>query len=166
MHNAEIKRIYLDNSLLVGWFLPYLRETKNPNVPQIIDFLSNHKEIEVFVSHFSIAELMEDLLFKEPRIRQHMRKPDIILHYFETLTDIINLKIITHIGKNGIEGNFVSKEIIDFTILCKQPKDSIHVAIAKYQDLIFVTHDTKATILSKLYNNILTDNHLFKLFKI
>lgn len=164
MNQLQIKRIYLDNSLLVGWFLVYLREAKNPIDPEIIQFLSKNKEIEVFISHLSIAELMEHFLFHDNRIREHMRKPEMIFLFLEELRNVLNLKVITHIGKNGIEGNFVPKEMINFTILCKEPIDAIHAAIAKYEDLYFITHDSKLGILSKLYNKTITDKHFYKFF--
>ena len=164
MNQLNIKRIYLDNSLLVGWFLPYLQDIKNPKTPKIIEFLSMHREIEVFISFFTIAELVEDLMFKEPRVKDYRKNMNNVLDLIDILTESLKIKRIIHKDKNELEGNFIPKNIVEFTSICGSLKDSVHVSIAKYQDLYFVTHDKKITLLGSAYDKIITDNKLYKLF--
>ena len=166
MDKTGTKRIYLDNSLLIGWFLPYMRGITPKEEPDIIQFLLKHPEIEVFISNFSIAELMESLLHGNIKgIRECNKKQEFVMSLLNALRELVNFQIITHKGKNEIEGNFITKDVIPFTVCCKQPKDAIHVAIAQYENLCLVTHDTKSTVLSGLYKKTITDKHLYKFYE-
>lgn len=42
--------------------------------------------------------------------------------------------------------------------------DCLHVAIAKTNNLLFVTHEGKIGVLKEFYENITTFNHLSKMF--
>lgn len=165
MKKDDIKQIYIDTSLLHEWFARLMRQEKTEKDPEIILFHREHNEIKKFISIFTIAELVESLLFHEKRIREHMKKLELIEHFANLLMETTGIKIIEYEKKNGHGGIFISPRIIKCTGICGSVKDAIHVCIAEHEDLWLVTHDSKFGKLKPLYAKITTDTHLLKLFK-
>ena len=165
MKKEDIVQIYIDTSLLNEWFARLMRGEKPEKDPEIIRFLGAYKDIEKFISIFTIAELVESLLFHEKRIRDHMKKMEIIESFAKLLMETTGLKIIELEKKDEHKGVFISPQVVKYTSICGSVKDAIHVCIAQYEDLWLITHDNKFGRLKPLYEKILTDRNLLKLFK-
>ena len=159
----DVKQIYIDTSLLREWIARLMRGEKEEDT-QIIKFLREHEEIKKFISVFTIAELVENLLFKEKRIKDFMRKQEVVESFSQILMDTTGIKIIEQERKEEHVGIFISPKIVDYVAKCGSIKDSIHVCIAEHEDLWLVTHDNNFGRLKPLYKNIMTDKALLKLF--
>lgn len=165
MAKDDIKQIYIDTSLLHEWFARLMRKERIELYPEIILFLRKHDEIKKFISIFTIAELVESLLFHEKRIREHMKKLELIEYFVNLLMETTGIKIIELEKKGGHKGIFISPNIIKYTAVCGSVKDAIHLCVAEHEDLWLVTHDDKFGKLKPLYAKITTDTHLLKVFE-
>ena len=84
------EKVYLDTNLILNWFrLCIIRRVKKAEEEVIIKFLSEHKEIESFISVFSVAEIIANLRneFKE---RVKMDEIDMLM---KMLRNTINVDI-------------------------------------------------------------------------
>lgn len=160
----DVKQIYIDTSLLHGWFARLMRGEKEGNT-EIVKFLIDQKEIKKFISIFTIAELVESLLFHEKRIRDYMKKKEVIESFAEILIETTGIRILELEKRDEHKGIFISPKIVEYTALCGSVKDAIHVVIAEHEDLWLITHDNKIGKIKPLYNRIITDKHLLKLFE-
>lgn len=158
------EKIYLDTNVIREWFVRIILGDKKD--VRVIEFLRRHEEIDKFISVYGVAELIETLK-KESRI-QHKKLTkeliwDLIRAPQNTLT---NLKIIeeytTERGTSEYKGIVLSSKIVDFTFLCGDLKDSIHVEIAANNDLIFVTKDAKVGRVKELYPKVVGINKLIR----
>ena len=161
----DINQIYIDTSLLHEWFARLMRGEKQYYEPKIIAFLRKHSEINKFISIFTIAELVESLLFREKGIHDHMKKLETINSFVQVFVETTGIKIIEFEKKDVHRGIFISPNIVKYTAECGEVKDAIHVCIAEHEDLALVTHDDKFGRIKPLYEKIVTDKHLMKLFK-
>jgi len=161
----EITQVYIDTSLLLEWFARLMREDKRDDEPRIIKFLREQREIKKFISIFTIAELVEDLLFHEKRIKYHMKKIELIESFAKSLMETTAIRIIEMEKDDEHKGIFISPNIVKYTAICGSIKDAIHVCIAEHEDLWLVTHDDKIGKLKPSYKKITTDTHLLKLFE-
>lgn len=164
MKKEDIKQIYIDTSLLQEWFARLMRNERKEE-PKILEFLRERKEITKFISIFTIAELVENLLFHEKRIRDFMKRTQVIESFAELLMQTTGIKIIEFEKEDEHTGIFVSPNIVKYTGICGSVKDAIHVCIAEHEDLWLITHDDKIGKLKPLYTKITTDTHLLKIFK-
>lgn len=158
----DIKQVYVDTNLVYEWFSRLMRSEKREE-PKIIKFFCEHKEIKKFVSIFTVAELIEKLLFKQDGIKEHMKNKEMVLSFLRSLMQMTGIQIIGF--KEEDEGSiFVSSKIIEYTVICRSMKDAIHVSIAKQENLWFLTHDDEIGKLKPAYEKIITDTHLFRVF--
>ncbi len=152
----DLLKVYLDTSVILPWFENIMANKKE--TPMIIQFLIEHSEIEKYISAFTIAELVENLMFKSNKIRDYMKKSQYIIDFIETFRHTIpNLKIIElEESKNGKKGLLISvPELIEFTSIIGSVKDSIHVCIAMHEDIYIVTKDDKVGKVQTLYPKII-----------
>ena len=161
----DINQIYIDTSLLHEWFAGVMRGEKIESDPEIIRFLRENKELKKFISIFTIAELVEDLLFHEKKIRGHMKKLEVIESLSRLLIQITGIEIIELEKRDEHKGIFISPNVVKYTSICGSVKDATHVCIAEHEDLWLVTHDNKIGKLKYLYKKITTDTHLLKIFE-
>jgi len=152
---AEItnEKVYLDINIFREWFI---RTIKNNITPIFyVQFLSEHGEIEKRISVFSIAELVETLL-KEPKLQGWNLTKEWILSLIEIFRDTVGVKIIEEdeTSKGQYTGFVVSPKIVEFTYLCGDLKDSVHVDIAKSNDLLFITKDDEAGRVKTAYPKV------------
>ena len=159
------EQIYIDNNLLIRWFIHKFNRKKYKSMPEIIKFLNEHPEIKKYISLLSVAELVHTLKYGED-----FQKFNLNLKYIEKLLselqNIINLDIIMKEKRNGVEidGVIISKDLIKLIDKHRHLIDCMHLDIAKSHDLSFVTHEAKMGELKPLYENIMTDDKLMKQF--
>lgn len=156
-------KIYLDNNLLIRWFLHKLHPKKHKDEPQAIKFLIKHKEIEKFISLISVAELVRTLKYGK-EFQEFGLKLSYIRDLIIELQNAIGLNIISKEIINGVEinGVIVSENIINFTDKHHDLIDCIHVDLARSHDLLFVTHDRELGRIKEHYEKIMTDDKLMK----
>jgi len=147
------QRVYLDTNLLMDFFRRIIRHRKD--IPEIIEFLEERKETEKYISVFTIAEITANLMneFKDRNL-----KKEYIIGLVNTLKSTIQLNIIEH---EVIE---LSSIMIDYAYECRDAKDSIHVLIAKKNDLWFITRDNDVPRLKPLYEKIMGERKFRKQF--
>ncbi len=145
-------KIYLDTNLLYGWFKNKLGKKKSET--GILTFLSEKcKDIEKFISAYSVAELLVKLKdeFQDREISENK-----IAYLFEILRGTIGLKIIYE--------SKLTETVIKFADICGDHNDAIHIEIAKNQNLTLVTKDEALGKAEKLYPNIMSIGKLMKQF--
>lgn len=151
----KMEKVYLDTNLIIGFFKNIIRKKKKTGEdPEIIKFLAIHDEIKKFISIFSIAEIIESL---EEEFPSHALTQDYILDLIETLRNTIELEIIEDVK--------VSKNIINYTYLCRDVKDAIHIDICQASELWFITRDEDCGKVSKIYNKIMSERKFRKQFE-
>ena len=151
-NRKDLMKVYLDTNVILPWF-ENIMSGKN-ETPNVILFLVDHPEIEKYISSFTIAELVEHLMFKTDRIKGFMRKLDIITSFVEAFQNTIpNLSIIElEESKNGDFGILVPiPELIEYTSVIGSVSDSIQVCIAKHEDIYIVTKDDDIGKVQSLY---------------
>lgn len=145
-------KIYLDTNLLYGWFQNQLNTKKSPS--RIVKFLNERcKDIEKFISVYSIAELVVDLK-QEFQDREISIKK--IAYLFDILKDTIGLKIILEIKLTGA--------VIEFAELCDDHNDAIHIEAAKNENLTLITKDEDIGRVKDAYSNVISIGKLMKQF--
>ncbi len=147
----DVKQIYIDTSLLHEWIARLMRGEKGEDT-EIIKFLRDHEEITRFISIFTIAELVESLLFHEKRIRDYMKKRETVESLAQILMETTGIRIVEYEKRDEHVGIFISPKIVDYVAKCGSIKDAVHVCIAEHEDLWLVTHDKKFGKLKPLYN--------------
>ncbi len=148
----DLMKVYLDTSVILPWFQNIM--TENNETPMIIRFLVEHPEIEKYISSFTVAELVEKLMFKTDKIRDHMKKLEIITSFIDVFQRTIpNLYIIElEESKNGERGILIPiPELIEYISVIGNVKDAIHVCIAKHEDIYIVTKDDEIGRIQSLY---------------
>ncbi len=156
-------KIYIDNSLLVRWFLHKLHPKKFKTEPQIIRFLTEHREIRKYISILSVAELVHTL--KYGRDFQSFGLPlNFILDSLSELIKSMEIEVISRENFSGtkINGIIVTENIIKFVDKHQHLADCIHVDLAKSHDLFFITHERDMGVLKEFYEKIMTDDKLMK----
>ncbi len=158
------EKIYLDVNIFREWFVRMIRGEKGKVF--YIEFLSKRDEIEKHISIFGIAELIETLK-KEPRVQHKKLTKELILALIDALRNTIGLEIIEEdkIQKEKFRGFFVSPKIVEFTYLCGDLKDSIHVEIARNNDLLFITKDDKIGQVKVIYPKVEGIRSLIRRYK-
>ncbi len=159
-------RVYLDTNLVYNWFkLHFTKRRKQADEEEIIKFLAGHREIECFISAFTVAEIAANLRneFKD-RITLEQIK-----YLVQVLQDTINCQIIKFdkfkdMKNQDREGILISPEIIKFAFGCLDASDAIHVDIAKSSDLCFVTRDENVTRVKVVYENVMGEKKFRKQF--
>ena len=92
--------IYLDTSLLIGWFKHILEKRKKTEEPEIIEFLNNKPEIKRYISVITVAEIIEVLKSKD--FKNYKLEKSYILDLIVNLRNTLNLIIIEEFEeKNG-----------------------------------------------------------------
>ncbi len=158
-------KIYLDNTILIRYFLRKFYPQKYKNEPQIIRFLNEHTEIQKFISIISIAELVKKLIHGND-----FKKFDICFDYamklIEEFQSMLNFKIIETMENNNvvIDGIVVTKNIIKYISIHSDLPDCIHLDIARQHDIWFVTYEKELGRLKEEYGNIITEDKLMKQF--
>ena len=154
----DLLRVYLDTCVVEPWFKNMIQSKKDDKnqteTPEIIQFLIAHPEIEKYISYFTIAELVEILMFKTDKVRDHMKRLEIIGAFVEAFQRTIpNLRIIVlEESKNGEKGLLIPiPELLKYTALIGEVKDAIHVCIAKHEDIFIVTKDDKIGKVQSVY---------------
>lgn len=160
------EKVYLDNTSLVRWFLKRFYPRKYKRDPQIIRFLSEHKEIRCYISIFSVAELVQVLKHGQ-EFRKFKLKFKYILKLIEELQNIILFDIIqtVKIGGTSIKGVVVSHEIVKYVFKHRHLIDCIHLDIARQNDLWFVTYEKRMGELKEYYEKIITEAKMMKRLK-
>ena len=149
-----VEKIYLDTNLLIGFFKNIIQKEKKPSeYPLIIDFLAKHNEIEKFISIFSIAEIIEVL--RRTYSANNLSK-EYILGLVDTLSASIDLKVIKEAS--------LSDRIIDYTYLCNDAKDAIHIDICRASEMWFITADDKCGRVKGAYDRIMGERKFRKHF--
>ncbi len=160
------QEIYLDTSLLVGWFKHILERRKKTEEPQIIEFLNNRPEIKKYISSISIAEIIEVLKSKE--FKNYKLENQYILDLIETLRNTLNLIVIEEFeekGKKQLKNIFLdSQNIVDLTFLGGEVIDAIHIDISKSNNLYFITRDEGIGKTKEIYPKIMGLKHFMKQF--
>lgn len=157
------EKIYIDNSLLVRWFLRRLHPKKFKTEPQIIRFLTEHKEIKKFISILSVAELVHTLKYSKD-FQSFGLKLSYILDSLAELLKAMDVEVISreNIGGMEIDGVIVSENVVKFVDMHQHLVDCIHVDLAKSHDLFFITHERDMGVLKEFYEKIMTDDKLMK----
>ena len=147
------ERAYLDINIFREWFV---RTIKNDSTPVFyVQFLSEHGEIEKFISVFSIAEIVETLL-KEPELQGIKLTKEWITSLIEIFKDTVKVEVLEEdkAFKGKYRGFYVSPKIVEFTYLCGDLKDSIHADIAKNHSLLLVTKDDDVGRVKAVYPKV------------
>ena len=154
-------KLYIDTSLI---YEPIRRMLVNekPFETEFTDFLIGHPEIERTISIFTVAEIVENLLFREKRILEYKRNIDAILTLVKVIQNTYSIDVIEYEIKDGQKGFFVLSDLIALTGKLGNIKDAIHVCIAKHENLMLVSHEDKFGVVKDIYKNIATDRQLFK----
>lgn len=86
---------------------------------------------------------MVETLLKESDLQGWKLTKEWILSLILIFRDAIGVKIIEEDEnyKGQYRGFVVSPKIVEFTYLCRDLKDSVHVDIAKSNDLLLITKD-------------------------
>jgi hypothetical protein len=157
------EKIYIDNSVLIRWFLHKLHPKKHKTEPQIIRFLTEHKEIEKFISIVSVAELVHTIRYGKD-FQGFGLKLSYIRDLLMKLQNVTDLKIISKEKISGAEinGVVISENVINYVDKHRHLIDCIHVDLAKSHDLYFITHEKDMGILKEFYDKIMTDDKLMK----
>ena len=154
----DLERVYLDTSVVLPWFQNLMRGTKDSRgtieTPEIIEFLIARPEIAKYISYFTIAEIVKELMFKTDKVRSHLKRLEIVQSFVLTFQGTIpNLSIIElEESKNGEKGILIPiPELLQYTALIGDTSDAIHVCIAKHEDIYLVTKDDKVGKVKILY---------------
>ena len=154
---------------MIGWFKWCIYKVRKPKEPEFIKFLSKLESVEKYISIFTIAEVIE-VLKTHPDFRGYK----IDEKYFEDILEILkrtaSISIIEETGiivkgKKQYKKFYITPNIVNFTYTCGELKDSIHVDIAKSNDLWFVTHDDKVGRLKVLYKKIIGSSKFIRRLK-
>lgn len=158
----DLMRVYLDTCVILPWFQNIIIGKKDNKgqieTPRIIQFLIDHSEIEKYVSAFTVAELVKELMFKTDRVKPHMKRLEYVQSFIETFQlTIPNLNIIElEESKNGDKGILIPvPDLIKYTSLIGDVPDAIHVCIAKHEDIYMVTKDDKVGRVQSVYPKII-----------
>ena|SRR3989344_6745232 len=159
-------KVYLDTNLMYNWFkLRFTKKRKQADEEEIIKFLAQHKEIECFISAFTVAEIVARLKneFKDLITLNDIR------YSIEIFQDSINCQIIKldkfrDMKDKDREGILISPQIVEFAFECLDSKDAIHIDIAKSNDLWFITRDNDVTRVKNIYNNVMGEKKFRKQF--
>jgi hypothetical protein len=156
-------RIYIDNSLLVRWFLHLLYPDRYADMPQIIKFLTEEKEMQKFISLISVAELIHTLKYGKDFAGKNLSM-GAIMAMIDDLQNIMGFKVILRdkVGETQLNGVIVSTDILEFLDKHNHIIDCIHVDIAKHHDLFFVTYEGKIGRMREFYDKIMTEKKLLK----
>ncbi len=159
-------KIYIDNNLLIRWFLHKLHKRKFKSEPQVIKFLIDHKEIEKFISLISVAELVHTLRYGND-FQGFGLKLNYIRDLLAELQNALDLKIISEEKINGvnIEGVIISKNIVNFVDKHHHIIDCMHIDLAKSHDLFFITHERELGVMKEFHEKIMTDDKLMKQYE-
>lgn len=154
----DLMKVYLDTSVILPWFQNIITNKKDNKgqleTPKIIQFLIDHPEIEKYISAFTVAELVKELMFKTDKVKPHMKRLEYVQSFVETFQLIIpNLNIIElEESKNGDKGILVAvPDLIKYTSLIGDVSDAIHVCIAKHEDIYIVTKDDRVGNVQSVY---------------
>ena len=134
-------------------------------MPRIIEFLSEHEEIDKFISLISVAELVCALKY-DKEFRRFSVKTSYIQKLLEELQSTMDLKIILteKVKRTRIEGVIISSNIVKYLNKHNHLVDCIHLDIAKSHELCFLTDEKKMGNLKTFYKNIMTENKFMKQF--
>lgn len=148
-----MERVYLDVNIFREWFVRIVRGDNRPVF--YVQFLSARKELEKHISVFSIAELVETLL-RESQLQGIKLTKGWLLSLVEIFKDTMGAKILEEdeVSKGMYRGFYVSPKIVEFTYLCGDLKDSVHVDIARSASLTLVTKDDKVGRVKTAYPNV------------
>jgi predicted nucleic-acid-binding protein len=156
-------KIYIDNSVLIRWFLHKLFPKKHKTIPQIIRFLTEHKEIKKFISILSVAELVHTLKYGKD-FQSFRLKLNYILDSLVELQKAMDMEVITkeNIREMEINGIIISENVVGFVDRHQHLLDCIHADLAKSHDLFFITHEKDMGVLKEFHEKIMTDDKLMK----
>lgn len=160
-------KAYLDTNLILHWFkLCIIKRRKQADEQELIKFLSRHKEIEIFLSVFSVAEIVAHLR-NEFKDKVTMREIEAFINILRNTIkfEIIKLDKFTDTKEQERKGILISPEIIDFAFLCYSARDSIHIDIAKSNDLWLITRDNDIPRVQKIYSKVIGESKFRKQFE-
>lgn len=159
------ERVYIDNSLLVRWFLWKFNPHKYPREPQVIRFLASLERVEKYISLISVAELVHTLRYGDDfsGYRLTLRR---IEELIQELQGVLGFVLIEQekVQDTDVGGIIITRDVVRFIDKHKELADCLHVDIAKRNQLCFVTYEKKIGVLKELYDNIMTENKLMKQF--
>jgi len=154
------------SNLLIGWFRYILEKRKKTGEPKILEFLNNNPEIKRYISSISIAEIIEVLRSKD--FKSYRLEKPYILDLIDALRNSLNLIIIEEFEEKGRKQlkNIIldSKNIVNFTFLCGEVVDAIHIEICRSNNLYFITRDEGIGRVKEEYPRIMGLKHLIKQF--
>lgn len=166
MDKNGYKRIYLDTNLIFHWFeLCLLGRRKLAGEGTFIRFLSDHKEIERYISAYTIAEIAAKL---RKQFGDKVKLNDIheLIEEFRNLTgtQIIKIDEFSDIKGNKRRGILLSSNIADYAFYCCDSKDALHIDIAKSNDLLLVTADDGIPMVKSMYEKVIGESKFRKQF--
>lgn len=145
------KLIYLDTSIAERFFKKAIlseKQNKPFSLPKIFSYFKNHREIQLFTSSFTLAEIYEHLWKGYQSTSVKIAKlTNIFLYEFRIIPILeftINPEILRWIRKYKLEA-----------------KDIIHLSIAKNKDFILLTDDEDLLNKGKIiYSKIISEEDL------
>ena len=151
------ENIYIDVNLIFRWIelTFFSRHPQKADEEKFIKFLSEHKEIKVYISAFTAAEIAAKL----SKQFGENATPELIKTIIETLINTLGAETIKYeifFDKQGKErkGLLISQELPNMALACRDAKDAVHICLAKSNDLLFVTRDKDATRVRTIYEKV------------
>ncbi len=134
--------------------------------PSVIEFLSNHREIEKYISIITVAEAIRVLKYDDD-FRRYKLDLESIKALISKLQEIVGFSILEEVvvENRKFKGIIVTPEIIKFIDKHEHLIDCIHIDIAKFHELTFISNEEEYGELKALYPNIMTANKLIKQYE-
>jgi hypothetical protein len=140
--------LYLDTNMIYDYVKNVLNNKKHKE-SYVIKLLSNSElkgKFRIFISHFTIAEIITRMKNDFPTRYQQLGK-DKVMGIIVSAVSVIGGKIIYHDAK-------LTRTIIDFADLCKDKDDIIHAEISKNENLGLVTDDDELGRICDIWEHV------------
>ena len=142
-----------------------MKKIKQAEEEVMIKFLLEHKEIKPYISLFSVAEIVANMRneFKDLIQMEDIKE---LIEILRNMISIDVIKLDETENSSGIKrkGILISDEIIKFAYFCYSARDSIHIDMAKSNDLLLVTRDDDIPRVKELYPKIIGESKFRKQF--
>ncbi|MBI2583756.1 MAG: hypothetical protein HYW25_03760 [Candidatus Aenigmarchaeota archaeon] len=148
----HIDKIYLDSNLLMDFYIKCARKTKPYYEPEIITFLAERRGLPKFISSFSLAEIGARLKRDFPEFT-----PEYLMEFTKVLIRTIGLGVIQ---SPTIDWRYVLR----YSLLCRDARNSIHIEIARSEDLWFITRDKDDPRVKEIYPKVMGESKFKKQF--
>ena len=144
-------KTYLDSNLLVDFYRRLMRK-KRFEYPEIIDFLTERKELPKFISSLSLLEIGAVTKKEFPAFTLKDLE-----NFTKSLIDTIGLEVIYLPEINW-------KNALQYAMLCHDARNSLHIDIARSRDLWFITRDKDDPRVKSVYPKVMGENKFRKQF--